>query len=415
MGDPSGFFTGFCITLFCTRWRNGAGESGRRPGRLRTEREQRAWQAAEEIGFGTCRGERKANAARGLDDTGGDFQETKMQRRELGSGQFAGFGNGVAHGEHQPISGGVENETDLIGERRTAARAIGGELCLMQLDQVLGLAAREIQAVVDSLGRADIEARDDEADVEAQHRRLNTGDGAPFAVPGLCLMARLGVAAQNRQVLDGASRADIVGDLVNFSGEWLGAGQAEDVVDAVVLAPRHCLRPGIVPIATERNARLVPTRADMPYQAAQMGAHLVAARRLAGPQHDRHGSALLRVVDVDRQEAALVIMSVEQRELLMAVDDIAGIVDVERDGCRLARVAIHPCIDQSVGQSDHVAQARSILQARQGWLGTQIAAGVRQPSAGQLECRIGPQMIEVVGARAQIASIKSDLRPEYGQ
>ena len=265
----------------------------------------------------------------------------------------------------------------------------------MQLDQVLGLAARAIQAVVDPLGRADIEARDDEADVEAQHRRLNTGDGAPFAIPGLCLVARLGVAAQNRQVLDGASRADIVGDLVDFSGEWLGAGQAEDVVDAVVLAPRHGLRPGIVPIATERNARLAPTHADMPYQAAQMGAHLVAARRLAGPQHDRHGPALVRVVDVDRQKAALVIMSVEQRELLMAVDDIAGIVDVERDDSRLARVAIHPCIDQSVGQSDHVAQARSILQARQGRLGTQIAAGVRQPSAGQLECGIGPQMIEV--------------------
>jgi hypothetical protein len=41
---------------------------------------------------------------------------------------------------------------------------------------------------------------------------------------------------------------------------------------------------------------------------------------------------------VDRQEAALVIMSVEQRKLLMAVDDIPGIVDVDRDGCRLARV-----------------------------------------------------------------------------
>ena len=76
-----------------------------------------------------------------------------------------------------------------------------------------------------------------------------------------------------------------------------------------------------------------------------MGTHLDAARRLAGPQHDRHGPALLRVVDVDRQEAAFVIMSVEQRELLVAVDDIAGIVDVERDRCRLARVAIHPCVD----------------------------------------------------------------------
>jgi hypothetical protein len=69
----------------------------------------------------------------------------------------------------------------------------------------------------------------------------------------------------------------------------------------------------------------------MPYQAAQMGTHLDAARRLAGPQDDRHGPALLGVVDVDRQEAAFVIMSVEQRELLMAVDDIAGIIDVVTD------------------------------------------------------------------------------------
>src|SRR5450756_1866284 len=134
----------------------------------------------------------------------------------------------------------------------------------MQLDQILGLAARAIQAVVDPLGRADIEAGDDEADVEAEHRRLNTGDGAPFAIPGLCLVARLGIAAQNRQVLDGASRADVVSDLVDFSGERLGPGQTEDVVDAVVLAPRHGLRPSIVPVATERNSRLVPPRADVP-------------------------------------------------------------------------------------------------------------------------------------------------------
>ncbi|MEY9387592.1 hypothetical protein ABIF93_005849 [Bradyrhizobium japonicum] len=172
---------------FATRLRDGLGERGRTPRRSRTERQQRAGQAADQVGFGTCRGKRKANAARGLDDTGGDFQEPKTQRRELGSGQFPGFGNGVAHGQHQPISGRMEHETDLVGERRTAAGAIGGELRLMQLDQILGLAARAIQAVVDPLGRADIEAGDDEADVEAEHRRLNTGDSAPFAIPGLCL------------------------------------------------------------------------------------------------------------------------------------------------------------------------------------------------------------------------------------
>ena len=86
----------------------------------------------------------------------------------------------------------------------------------MQLDQILSLAARAIQALVDPLGRAAIEAGDDEADVEAELGCLDTGDGAPFAIPGICLVARLRIAAQNRQVLDGASRADIVGDLLNF-------------------------------------------------------------------------------------------------------------------------------------------------------------------------------------------------------
>ena len=81
---------------FATRLRDGLGERGRTPLRSRTERQQRAWQAADQVGFGTCRGKRKANAARGLADTGGDFQEPKTQRRELGRGQFPDFGNGVA-------------------------------------------------------------------------------------------------------------------------------------------------------------------------------------------------------------------------------------------------------------------------------------------------------------------------------
>ena len=83
---------------FATRLRDGLGERGRPPRRSRTERQQRAWQAADQVGFRTCHGERKANAARGLDDTGCDFQETKTQGRELGSGQLSDFGNGVAYG-----------------------------------------------------------------------------------------------------------------------------------------------------------------------------------------------------------------------------------------------------------------------------------------------------------------------------
>ena len=71
---------------FATRLRDGLGERGRTPLRSRTERQQRAWQAADQVGFGTCRGERKANAARGLDDTGGDF---KSRRRSVANSAVA--------------------------------------------------------------------------------------------------------------------------------------------------------------------------------------------------------------------------------------------------------------------------------------------------------------------------------------
>src|SRR6187401_3389383 len=84
----------------------------------------------------------------------------KRRRRSVANSAVANS-RALGMASRTPISGGVENEADLIGERRTAAGAIGGELCLMRLDQIIGLAARAIQAVVDPLGRTDIEARDD--------------------------------------------------------------------------------------------------------------------------------------------------------------------------------------------------------------------------------------------------------------
>ena len=91
----------------------------------------------------------------------------------------------------------MQNEADLVGQRRAARRAIGGELSLVQLDEIFRLPARAVEGVVEPFGRAEVEVGDDEADVEAEPRRLDTCDGAPLLVPGACLVARLGIAAQN--------------------------------------------------------------------------------------------------------------------------------------------------------------------------------------------------------------------------
>ena len=79
---------------------------------------------------------------------------------------------------------------------------------------------------------------------------------------------------------------------------------------------------------------------------AQMGARLDARRGLAGAHYDRDGTRALGVVDMDRQEAALVVMGVEERELLMPVRDIAGVVDIENHRCGLPFIGGHPLIDE---------------------------------------------------------------------
>jgi hypothetical protein len=99
---------------------------------------------------------------------------------------------------------------------------------------------------------------------------------------------------------------------------------------------------------------------------------------------------------MDRLEAALVLVRVEQRHLLMAVHDIDGVADIERHRVRRRGIARAVRIDQRAGQRHDLAQGRRILPPRNPWRGTQIAAAVGQTSAGELERRIGAQRIEVV-------------------
>jgi hypothetical protein len=112
------------------------------------------------------------------------------------------------------------------------------------------------------------------------------------------------------------------------------AGQTEDVVQAVGLAPRHHLMAAVMTIATDGDARVRPVAADTPHHAPQMAADLLAARRLARAQQNHYRTGVGGVIDVDGQKTALIVMSVKQRQLLIAVHNVAGIVDVEGDSGR---------------------------------------------------------------------------------
>ena len=107
--------------------------------------------------------------------------------------------------------------------------------------------------------------------------------------------------------------------------------------------------------------RFGPAKADAADDPAQMAAHLLARRRLAGPQDDGDGSPGGGVADVDRQKAAVVVVRVEQRELPAAVDHVAGVVDVERHCSRGRGIAGAIKIDQHAAEPDNLAQGRGVF------------------------------------------------------
>jgi len=90
-------------------------------------------------------------------------------------------------------------------------------------------------------------------------------------------------------------------------------------------------------------------------------------------------------------------MGIEQRELLMAVHDIDGVIDIQRYGGGRTGIAAAINVDHGVGHAHHLAQRRRILPTRHRRLRTQVITGIGQAPASQLEAGIGAQMIEVVG------------------
>ena len=112
----------------------------------------------------------------------------------------------------------------------------------------------------------------------------------------------------------------------------------------------------------------MPVPADALDQPAQVMAYLAARGRLARPQQYRHWAGGHRVIDMDRQKAAFAVMGVEQGQLLMAVHDIDGVVDVQCHGMGWVGVAGAVDVHHRIAQADHLTQARRVLPARHGRL-----------------------------------------------
>jgi hypothetical protein len=129
-------------------------------------------------------------------------------------------------------------------------------------------------------------------------------------------------------------------------------------------APRHHFGPSVMTIAPNGQPCRGPVAANTAHKSAQMVADFCARWCFAGPQQHGDGARRGRVVDMDRQKAPLIVVRVEERKLLVAMDDIDRVVDIEGHRQRRPDIACAVEIDHGVGQANHFTQSGCILPAR---------------------------------------------------
>ena len=72
-----------------------------------------------------------------LGDAPGDFDQTEPDRVELSVAPERGAGRQATQVQHQPVGGRMDQEAELVGRCLAARGAVGGEVQLVRLDQVL--------------------------------------------------------------------------------------------------------------------------------------------------------------------------------------------------------------------------------------------------------------------------------------
>ena len=167
--------------------------------------------------------------------------------------------------------------------------------------------------------------------------------------------------------------------------------------------------PAVVAVAAHQDLDPRPAGADGLDDVAQDQRDLGAAGRLAGAQDHRDRLAGGGLVDVDRQEAAAVVVGVEQGQLLAAVDPILGVVDVEHDPPRHLVEAVAEQLDHRRHHALERDRSGQVLEPAHGRLGAQIGAALGQPADRHLERRIGAQRVAVVGI---LVAGRDQQRPE---
>ena len=266
-------------------------------------------------------------------------------------GEPGGRQRDAAQRREQHVGHRGEPQAELVRAHRPGRGAVGEQVELALLDPVLHLAAGAVEPLVERLraqaaGLSEVTTKRGLALVSPlpPGQLLGLADHPARAAPAVQgLVAEILEAACRRAGLLGLGlgRRELGRD---FLHQARIAGEAEDVIDPVLLAPDHQRLAGEARIGAQNDPHLRPAGADLRHQPRDLldraGAGVDVRPAQLGHQQ------MVAAEDVERQVAVAAIVAVEEPALLGAVQRIVGGVEVEHDLLGWRRVRVEEQLDE---------------------------------------------------------------------
>ena len=160
-------------------------------------------------------------------------------------------------------------------------------------------------------------------------------------------------------------------------------------------------------VGSEHQPCIGKTATDPRDDTLEKGQDLLGCGNLAGPKRRADQPSSNSVVDVEGHQATVPDVGAEQRELLLAVDQMGGRIHVDHDHLgSLPLEAVEEKLPEGVSHPQQVARTGAVLQPAH----RRLAGQVRLGADGKLERGVGSQS----RASRSVAVARGDLQGALG-
>lgn len=263
----------------------------------------------------------------------------------------------------QHVRGRRQEHAELIGDEAVATGAVGEQAELMLLDAVFGFATHAVIILIED-GAGVGQIGDDKAwiglAVLGSGQIFGLANDATHSAPcagGIkeFMEESMGLA------VDGAPLSDRVELELNVALQDGIACQAEQIKDVVSLAPVHDAMSAKAAVAAEHDADVGPFLAKALNQKLKDRPGVQGSVDVGRPQVG--DQQVIAAMNVERQEAVVVVVAVEEAIFLMSVHEVVGGVEIEDEFLRRRGMFEAISLDESFDEGDGEVKERFALDA----------------------------------------------------